>query len=243
VITLSSTGFGTDRQPATISVVVPVLNEASSIVSFLHSVRNACQHATEIIVVDGGSNDSTPVLAAAHCDHLAVSAKGRAVQMNVGAMAASGTILCFLHADSLLPPHAGDLMRDALARATSGWGRFDVRLSGRHPMLRVIERLMNWRSRLTGIATGDQALFMTRAVFEKVGGFPGIALMEDIAMSRKLKSCGPPACLPQPVVTSSRRWEENGILRTILLMWKLRLLYYLGADPARLAKRYNGHGV
>jgi rSAM/selenodomain-associated transferase 2 len=239
----SSSGSGTDRQPATISVVVPVLNEARSIVSFLQSVRDACDHATEIIVVDGGSNDDTPLLAAAHCDHVAVSAKGRAVQMNVGAMAASGTILCFLHADSLLPPHAGDLMRDALARATSGWGRFDVRLSGRHPMLRVVERFMNWRSNLTGIATGDQAMFMTRTAFEKVSRYPEIALMEDIAMSRKLKSCGAPACLPGPVVTSSRRWEENGMLRTILLMWKLRLLYFLGADPSHLAKRYYGHGV
>lgn len=227
-----------DRQPDTISIVVPVLDEANTIVSFLQSVRRACQPAMEIIVVDGGSRDGTATLAADHCDHIVVAAKGRAVQMNAGAKLASGKILCFLHADSLLPPHAGRLMREALGGAASGWGRFDVRLSGRHRVLRVVERLMNWRSRLTGIATGDQTMFMTRDLFDKVGGFPEIALMEDIAMSRKLKAQSPPRCLPDVVVTSSRRWEKNGILRTVVLMWRLRLLYFFGADPARLARRY-----
>lgn len=231
------------RQPETISIIVPVLNEATTIVSFLQSIRHTCALATEVIVVDGGSSDGTATLAAAHCDRLVTSAKGRAVQMNAGAKLASGTILCFLHADSALPPQAGNLMRDALGNPASGWGRFDARLSGTHPMLRVIERLMNWRSRLTGIATGDQAMFMTRELFDKVEGFPEIALMEDIAMSRKLNSHTPPLCLPQAVVTSSRRWEKNGILRTIVLMWKLRLLYFFGVDPARLAKRYYRHGV
>ncbi len=234
---------GSDERADTISIVVPVLNEANSVVSFLQSVRNACQQATEIVVVDGGSDDATATLAAAHSDQVVISAKGRATQMNAGARVASGTILCFLHADSLLPAGADRNMRDAVASGVCGWGRFDVRLSGSHPMLRVIERLMNWRSRLTGIATGDQAMFMTRALFDKVGRFPEIALMEDIAMSRKLKSCCRPACLPHVVMTSSRRWEKNGILRTILLMWRLRLLYFLGTDPARLADRYYGHGM
>ena len=227
-----------DRQLAIISIIVPVLDEANAIVSFLQSVHNTCPTATEIIVVDGGSHDGTASLAAPHCDHVVASAKGRAIQLNAGARLASGTILCFLHADSLLPPHAGDLIRRTLGNPASGWGRFDVRLSGKHPMLRVIERLMNWRSRLTGIATGDQAMFMSRELFDKVGGFPEIALMEDIAMSRRLKAHNAPLCLPYTVVTSSRRWERDGIARTIVLMWKLRLLYFLGADPTSLAKRY-----
>lgn len=238
-----SAASGSDQQPVAISVVVPVLNESDSIVSFLQSVRNACQKATEIIVVDGGSDDGTATLATGNCDRLVMSAKGRATQMNAGANEASGAILCFLHADSLLPHDADGIMREALAAGNSRWGRFNVRLSGSRPLLRIVERLMNWRSRLTGIATGDQAIFMTRMLFDAVDGFPDIELMEDIAMSRKLKSHGAPACLRQVVVTSSRRWEKNGILRTILLMWKLRLLYFLGADPARLARRYYGHGV
>lgn len=227
----------------TLSIVVPVLNESDSIVYFLQSVRSTCARSTEIIVVDGGSNDGTATLAAAFCDRVITTAKGRAIQLNAGAKRASGTIVCFLHADSSLPPGAVNLMCDALGSPANGWGRFDVRLSGRHPMLRVIERLMNWRSRLTGIATGDQAIFMSRALFNEVGGFPEIALMEDIAMSDRLKRHSPPRCLSQAVLTSSRRWEKNGMLRTIVLMWKLRLLYFLGVDPARLARYYYGHGV
>lgn len=234
---------GRQRQRDAISIVVPVLNEANTIVSFLQSVRGTCPTATEIIVVDGGSDDGTATLATALCDRVVTSAKGRAIQLNAGAKQASGTVVCFLHADSSLPSQAGNLMRDALGSPANGWGRFDVRLSGRHPMLRVIERLMNWRSRLTGIATGDQAMFISRELFDKVGGFPEIALMEDIAMSRRLRRHSAPHCLPQAVITSSRRWEKNGILRTVVLMWKLRLLYFLGIDPARLAKQYYGHGV
>jgi len=229
--------------PVTLSIVVPVLNESDSIVYFLQSVRRTCARSTEIIVVDGGSNDGTATRAAAFCDRVITTAKGRAIQLNAGAKQASGTIVCFLHADSSLPPEAGNLMCDALGSPATGWGRFDVRLSGRHPMLRVIERLMNWRSRLTGIATGDQAMFMSRALFDEVGGFPEIALMEDIAMSDRLKRHSAPRCLSQAVLTSSRRWEKHGILRTIVLMWKLRLLYFLGVDPARLARYYYGHGV
>ena len=226
-----------------LSFIVPVLNEAVGIERFLQSLRACCKQRCEIIVVDGGSRDATTSLAAPYCDQLVVSATGRAVQLNVGARRSSGTLLCFVHADSLLPFAADETIRAALGNGVRQWGRFDVRLSGRQPLLRVVERMMNWRSRLTGIATGDQAIFMTRELYESVGGFPEIALMEDIAMSRKLKSLGPPACLSQRLVSSSRRWEKNGVLRTILLMWKLRLLYFLGADPARLARRYYDRGV
>ena len=226
-----------------LSFIVPVLNEADGIEHFLLSLRACSQTPCEIIVVDGGSSDATAALAAAHCDDVIVSGRGRAVQMNAGARRSTGMLLCFAHADSSLPPAADQSIRAALGDGVRKWGRFDVRLSGRHPLLRVVERLMNWRSRLTGIATGDQAIFMTRDLYESAGGFPEIALMEDIAMSRKLKSLGPPVCLSQRLITSSRRWEQHGVFRTILLMWKLRLLYFLGADPAQLAQRYYGRGV
>lgn len=234
--------FQTSETPL-MSFVVPVLNEAGGIEHFLESLRASCERRCEIILVDGGSSDETSALAAAHSDHVIASGRGRAVQMNAGARRASGVLLCFVHADSLLPPAADQTIRSALGDGVRKWGRFDVRLSGKHPLLRIVERLMNWRSRLTGIATGDQGLFMTREAFAAVGGFPEIALMEDIAMSHKLKSLGSPVCLSQQIITSSRRWESGGVLRTILLMWKLRLLYFFGADPARLAQRYYGRGV
>ncbi len=226
--------------PATVSLIVPVLNEAGGIETFLAALRASCTECCEIIVVDGGSNDQTAQLAAAGSDIVIAAPRGRAKQMNAGARSASGTVLCFVHADSQLPDHADRIIRDALSDRQRQWGRFDVRLSGRHPLLRVVENLMNLRSRLTGIVTGDQALFVRRDVFNAVGGFPDIALMEDIAMSRALRSVGPPVCLRQRLITSSRRWEIHGIVRTIMLMWKLRLLYFFGADPALLAKRYYG---
>jgi rSAM/selenodomain-associated transferase 2 len=226
--------------PATVSFVVPVLNEAGSIETFLASLRACCRETCEIVVVDGGSEDRTAQLAEAGSDVVITAPRGRAAQMNAGARKATGSILCFVHADSQLPDHADQIIGDALSRQHRQWGRFDVRLSGRHPLLRVVEASMNLRSRLTGIATGDQSLFVRRETFDAVGGFPPIALMEDIAISRKLKSAGPPVCLRQRLTTSSRRWEIHGIVRTIVLMWKLRLLFFLGTDPADLAKRYYG---
>lgn len=194
----------------------------------------------EIIVVDGGSKDETVEFARGLADRVLIAPPGRASQMNAGARAARGEILLFPHADTLLPLRAGELIVDGLTRSSRGWGRFDVRLAGRHPMLRVIERAMNLRSRLTGIATGDQAIFVRRSLFERVGGYPEIALMEDVALSRRLKREGPPLCLRVPVVTSSRRWERDGILRTVLLMWSLRLAFFLGVDANRLARLYYG---
>lgn len=162
--------------------------------------------------------------------------------MNAGAKVAIANILWFLHADTRLPKHADELIHDALTRSARSWGFFDVRLSGSHLMLRIVERLMNWRSRLTGIASGDMGIFVKRELFDDIGGFPGIALMEDIAISRKLNAAGRPVCLSQKLVASSRRWEKNGLLRTILLMWKLRLLYVLGVEPDKLAHMYYGRG-
>ena len=156
--------------------------------------------------------------------------------MNAAAAAGSGDALLFLHADTTLPDDAGQLIDAALSKRD--WGRFDLRIAGRHPFLAIVARMINWRSRLTGVATGDQAIFVRRDAFVAVGGFPDLPLMEDIAMSRRLKRVCRPFCISVPVITSGRRWEHYGVGTTILLMWWLRLAYYLGAEPARLALRY-----
>ncbi|MFA9460302.1 TIGR04283 family arsenosugar biosynthesis glycosyltransferase [Thiohalorhabdus methylotrophus] len=224
-----------------LSVIVPALDEAAGIAATLEPLQVWRERGAEVLVVDGGSGDGTPEAAAPGADRVLGGARGRAPQMNAGAAAAGGRVLLFLHADTR-PPEDGDR---ALLTALEGgrhWGRFDVRLTGasRLTLLGLVGAMMNLRSRLTGIATGDQALFVTRAAFRAVGGFPEQPLMEDIALSRLLKKhCGRPACLRERALTSSRRWEDRGILRTIGLMWALRLRYWLGADPAVLAARYH----
>lgn len=225
-----------------ISIIVPVLNEAAVIRATLTALQPLRTAGHELIVVDGGSTDGTAALAGPLADRVVTAPRGRARQMNAGARKARGEVLWFLHADTLPPAGAERLILAGLEANGRVWGRFDVRLSGRHPLLRVVERLMNWRSRLTGIATGDQGVFVSHAAFLMVGGFPEIPLMEDIALSRRLKRLGPPLCLKARVVTSSRRWETHGIVSTILLMWRLRLAYALGADPAHLARRYRSGG-
>ncbi len=220
-----------------LSIIVPVLDEAAGIADQLRSLQPLRSRGAEIIVVDGGSTDDTRELAAPLADRVTAAPRGRALQSNAGARDAGGDSLLFLHADTRLPADADRLIGDALA-GTLVWGRFDVRITGQHPMLRVVAAMMNLRSRLTGVATGDQAMFMTRAAFERSGGFPPIALMEDIALSRALLRRSRPACLRARVTTSGRRWERHGVWRTILLMWRLRLAYFLGTEPARLATRY-----
>jgi len=221
-----------------ISIVVPILNEATHLVGCLRALQSLRAQNCELIVADGGSQDQSVALAEPLADHVITGSKGRALQMNAGARQADGDILWFLHADTLPPPDAADLIRAALADPEQCWGRFDVRLSGRHRLLRVVETLMNARSRLTGIATGDQGIFVRRNLFERVGGYPPIALMEDIALSCLLKRHRWPICLRQRVLASSRRWERDGVFRTILLMWRLRLAYFFGADPADLTRIY-----
>lgn len=221
-----------------ISIIVPVLNEADGIAATLSALQALRETGHEVIVVDGGSADETVSVSAPWADRVIHAGRGRARQMNAGAEAAGGEILLFLHADTRLPVDAARLIGEGLDNAGKAWGRFDVRLSGHAPLLRVIEYLMNQRSRLTGIATGDQAMFVRRELFDAVGGFPGIVLMEDIALSRLLKRYGRPLCLRRKVVTSSRCWEQRGIVRTILLMWRLRLAYALGVDPKILEKLY-----
>lgn len=220
-----------------LSIVIPVLNEAAGVGPVLERLATLRQRGVEVIVVDGGSKDDTPMLAAPHCDRLIAAPRGRAVQMNAGAVVATGDVLLFLHADTQLPDHADRLVLGGLRDGKHVWGRFDVRIKG-SPPLAFVAFMMNWRSRLTGIATGDQAIFVTREAFELAGRFPPIALMEDIALSAKLRKISRPLCLAPPAITSGRRWQQHGILRTILLMWRLRLAYWRGADPNDLARRY-----
>jgi rSAM/selenodomain-associated transferase 2 len=217
-----------------LSVVVPALNEASGIRPALEALAPLRASGHEVIVVDGGSSDGTPELARGLCDRVLSAPRGRALQMNAGAAAATGDALVFLHADTRLPQGADELMFQSLR--SSPWGRFDVEIDARHPLLRVVACTMNLRSRLTGIATGDQAIFVRREAFP---GFPEIDLMEDIAFCRAMRRFGPPACRRERVVTSGRRWESRGVLRTIVLMWRLRLMYFLGARPERLARIYH----
>jgi rSAM/selenodomain-associated transferase 2 len=222
-----------------LSIIVPTLDEAAGIAATLASLQPLREQGHEVIVVDGGSRDGTPELARPLADRVLAAPRGRARQMNAGAQAARGEVLLFLHADTRLPPDAVQMAVEGLARSGRAWGRFDVEIEGRHRLLHVVARLMNLRSRLTGIATGDQAMFVWRAAFDAVGGFPPVALMEDIALSRALKRASRPLCLRARVVTSGRRWEARGVLRTITLMWWLRLRYALGASPDRLARSYD----
>ncbi len=224
-----------------LAVVVPVFNEGIAVESMLARLSLMRARGAEIIVVDGGSADRTAALAAPLADHVLPSARGRACQMNAGAKAAidnGADVLLFVHADSELPESADCLIESALTASGRVWGRFDVRIDGRAPMLAAVSTMMNWRSRLTGICTGDQALFVTRPAFEQLAGFAPIALMEDIDFSRRAKALSWPVVIHQRVVTSGRRWERHGVLRTIALMWRFRLAYFFGADPQRLAQRY-----
>jgi rSAM/selenodomain-associated transferase 2 len=216
-----------------VSVIIPTLDEAQRIGSALMALALLRSRGHEVIVADGGSSDATQELAQGRCDRVLTSPRGRALQMNAGARAATGDALVFLHADTRLPADADHILVDALKRHV--WGRFDVDIEGRHPLLKVVACAMNLRSRLTGIATGDQAIFVRRDAF---GGFPEIALMEDIEFSKQMKRRDLPACLRARVATSGRRWESRGVLRTVVLMWRLRLLYFLGASPERLARLY-----
>jgi rSAM/selenodomain-associated transferase 2 len=216
-----------------LTVVVPTLNEAHGIRAALEALAPLRARGHEVIVADGGSSDATARLAFGLCDQIIHAPRGRASQMNAGARVATGDALVFLHADTRLPAHADAAIRSALEKRP--WGRFDVKIEGRHALLKVVACAMNLRSRLTGIATGDQAIFVRRDAFR---GFPEIALMEDIAFCKAMKRRSPPACLRETVLTSGRRWESRGVLRTIVLMWRLRLLYFLGASPERLVRLY-----
>lgn len=218
------------------SIIIPTLNEQAGIEACLQALQ-PLRTVAEIVIVDGGSKDDTLILARPWADKVIHAKKGRAVQMNAGAREAVGSVLVFLHADTLLPDSALHSIAKGFKTGRQ-WGRFDITLEGGPFMLKIIAFMMNWRSRLTDIATGDQAIFVSRAVFEKAGGYPEIALMEDIALCKILKTIGPPLCLTAKVQSSGRRWEQFGTFKTILLMWSLRLRYRLGHSPDRLAELY-----
>jgi rSAM/selenodomain-associated transferase 2 len=224
-----------------LAIIVPVLNEASTIESVLARLVPFRQRGARVIVVDGGSTDATVVRAAPLADRVLVAARGRARQMNAGAreeLAQGVDVLLFLHADTVLPPEADRAVFKAVSNIPRCWGRFDVQIEGSHPWLPWIARLMNWRSRASGICTGDQAIFVNRGAFTALEGFADIPLMEDIEFSRRARTICPPIALNEQVVTSGRRWERQGVWRTIVLMWRLRLAYFFGADPHELARRY-----
>lgn len=226
-----------------LSIVVPVLDEAALVESALTALAGLRANGAEVVVVDGGSRDATVAAATPLADRVVTSPRGRAVQMNAGAAAAHGDVLLFLHVDTTLPADAEAAIRAAATRDGHAvrhpvWGRFDVRIDGSSRLLRLVAAMMNGRSRLTGIATGDQALFVDRTTFARIGGFPAQPLMEDIELSKRLRRVVRPCCLRTRVVTSGRRWRSRGVWPTILLMWRLRLLYRLGVAPERLARLY-----
>ena len=223
--------------PFSLSVIVPVWMEAEGVTDTLRAVQPIRAKGHEVVVVDAGSSDQTVELARPLCDGVVVSEKGRALQMNAGAAAAKGDLLLFLHADTRLPANALEHLA-GFFQSRRAWGRFDVRLSGDRPLFRIIAWFMNQRSRLTGICTGDQAMFVRRDAFEALGGFQPVPLMEDVEFSRRLCLVSRPFCIKEPVVTDSRRWQQHGAWRTIFLMWKLRWRYWRGESPESLAQIY-----
>ncbi len=225
---------------ASLTIVIPVLNEGELVGSVLASLTTFRGRGVEVIVVDGGSAAGASEITAfgAGADQVIAAPRGRARQMNAGAAAAHAPLLLFLHADSRLPEDADALIPDGLAATGREWGHFDVRIQGNSRWLPVIARLMNLRSRVTRIATGDQAIFVTRQAFDALGGFPDQPLMEDIEFSSRLLRRGPPLRLAAPVITSGRRWDTRGVIRTIILMWWVRLLYFFEVAPERLARLY-----
>ena len=220
-----------------LSIVVPVLNEATTLTARLAALAPLRERGAELLVVDGGSSDDTLAMAKLHADVSLRAPRGRASQLNAGACKARGEVLLFLHADTRLPQDADRLIAQAMASGHR-WGRFDVRIEGRHSLLPVVAAFMNLRSRASGIATGDQAMFVRRDIFLSAGGFAPLPLMEDIDLSRRLKRVGAPACLRERVITSGRRWDQHGFWRTVALMWRLRAAFWLGADPHSLARHY-----
>jgi rSAM/selenodomain-associated transferase 2 len=227
--------------PPVLSIVMPVLNEADGIAVALAHLQPLRARGVELIVVDGGSDDGTVAMVQNLADRVIDHRRGRATQMNAGAAVARANVLLFLHADTAPPPDVDRLVRAAVADRAAAWGRFDISIAGSRAMLGVIGWFMNQRSRLTGISTGDQGLFITRALFDQVGGFPEQPLMEDVEITSRLRRIAKPICLGARMVTSGRRWEQHGVWRTIWLMWRLRWQYSRGADPSQLHQLYYGN--
>ena len=238
---------------ATVSIIIPILNEADNLAHLFTNINSLNPMPQQVIVVDGGSNDDSirivrrfinKVMADNYCKidwQMTESKAGRALQMNTGAALATGEVLLFLHADTQLPMNAIETISEAMKRAE--WGRFDVRIDSRQPTLRLVSQMINWRSKLSGIATGDQAIFISQSLFEQIGGYPNQALMEDVELckqlkSKQLKGIAKPACLKSKVITSARRWQQHGTWRTIILMWHLRFDYWRGVSADHIRQRY-----
>jgi len=217
-----------------VSVVIPVLNEADALPPLLENVRLL---AAQVIFVDGGSTDATTELLAASGFRWFSAPRGRAAQMNAGAAEATGSVLMFLHADTKLPFDALPHVRSAVRSGAVG-GSFGVRLDTRNPLLRLVGAMITWRSRITGVSTGDQVVFATRRAFDQLGGYAAVDLFEDVDFTRRLRRAGPVVQLPVTVTTSTRRWDRGGAVRTIVRMWTLKALYYSGVNPRHLARRY-----
>jgi len=220
-----------------LSIIVPALNEAETIQATLGALQRLRERGAEVVVVDGGSSDGTAALCNGLADRVIGGPRGRARQMNTGAAESRGEVLLFLHADTVLPRHGAKAAVQVIADGAV-WGRFDVVIEGRSIWFPLIGRLMNLRSRWTGIATGDQAIFVERETFESIGGYPDQPLMEDVALSKALRAIAPPACLHQKVRTSGRRWQTYGVLRTVLLMWRLRWMYWRGVPAEEIARAW-----
>ena len=219
-----------------ISIIIPVLNEEQSVKALLQQLQIYRQQGHEVIVVDGGSDDETVSISEPLADKVITSDSGRAKQMNKGVSESTNEVLWFLHADTSIPENVIEAIQESLIK--NDWGRFNIKLSGSNFLFRIIERMINIRSCLSGIATGDQGIFVKRNIFDSIGGYSEIPLMEDVVLSKKLKTISQPACTKETLTTSSRRWEKNGIIKTILLMWYLRFLYWIGVTPDKLAKLY-----
>jgi len=232
------------NQTPFISIIVPVLNEATQMSALLQHLQQWQNLGCEIIVVDGGSSDTSLTLLEKSAFTILHSERGRARQMNTGAQFAQGDILLFLHADTHLPANASTLVLSTFASEKNHWGRFDVRIEGNNAssfqdlMFKIISAFINVRSRLSGIATGDQAIFVKRSTFESIGGFVEQPLMEDVELSKQLKKFSRPICLTEKVITSARRWQGKGVWRTIWLMWRLRFDYWRGIPAEVLVKHY-----
>lgn len=219
-----------------ISVIIPTLNEELTIGPALKSVLRL--EPDEIFIVDGGSLDRTREVADSMGVRVFSSERGRARQMNAGAQLARGEVLLFLHADTRLPDSALADIRAAMQNHNIAGGRFDLELDSAGGMFKLIGFMISLRSRLSKIATGDQAIFVRREVFATLGGYPDIPLMEDVALSRAIKRAGEVACLKSRVITSARRWQTEGVWRTIFRMWALKSLYLAGVSPFRLKRFY-----
>lgn len=219
-----------------LSIIVPVLDEAEHIVRLLDELASWRRAGDEVIVVDGGSADDTAARARALADAVIAAPRGRARQQNAGAAVARADILWFVHADSAVT--AVSRAELLAAAATSSWGRCAVRIDDRAPIFRLIETMMNFRTRLTSVVTGDHGIFVRRALYDAVGGIPDLALMEDVEFSRRLARHAPVRCLRGTIATSARRWRRHGIVRTVLLMWALRLAWFVGVPATRLARVY-----